>query len=98
MTRLLGMMMLLLVGNEIEDLSEKEVKMVWIVTYWDFDQEPVVTPFNNRENAEKCWAYFKEIHDGCCLDECEVFSKFLTPNEFIGEITNHREIYKHYDE
>ena len=55
--------------------------MVWIVTYWDFGQEPVVTPFNNRKNAEKCWAYFKEIHDGCCLDECEVFSKFLTPNE-----------------
>jgi len=55
--------------------------MVWIVTYWDFDQEPVVTPFNNRENTEKCWAYFKEIHDGCCLDECEVFSNFLTPNE-----------------
>lgn len=66
---------------KIEVVFEMEVKMVWIVTYWDFDQEPVVTPFNNRENAEKCWAYFKEIHDGCCLDECEVFSKFLTPNE-----------------
>lgn len=55
--------------------------IIWIVTYWDFDQEPVMTPFNNRENAEKCWAYFKEIHDECYLDECEVFSTFLTPDE-----------------
>ena len=55
--------------------------MIWIVTYWDLGQEPVVTAFNNRENAEKCWLYFKDSHDGCCLDECNVFSTFLTPNE-----------------
>ena len=60
---------------------EEKIKVVWIVTYWDHGQEPVVTPFNNRENAEECWRYFKDSHDGCCLDECKVLSTFLTIDE-----------------
>ena len=49
---------------------------VWIVTYWDKGDEPVVTPFDNQEAATKCYEYFKTIHDGCCLDECTIFHKF----------------------
>lgn len=49
---------------------------IYIVTYWDKDEEPVVSPFNNKDAAYKCYNYFKEIHDGCCIDKCNVFSSF----------------------
>lgn len=52
------------------------MKSIWIVTYWDIDSEPVVTAFNNEEAANKCYKYFKQCHDGCCLDECSICSTF----------------------
>lgn len=48
---------------------------VYVVTYWD-DDKPVVTVFNNLENAEKCFEYFKSCHTGACIDECPVCSTF----------------------
>jgi len=54
------------------------MKSIWIVTYWDFfDGEPVVTAFNNKEVANKCYEYVKKHHNGCCLDECLIYSIFL---------------------
>lgn len=50
---------------------------VWIVTYWDDNEEPVVTPFDNPESAQRCCNYFKKEHDGCCVDECEVYGSFI---------------------
>lgn len=47
--------------NEIEVLSEKEVKMVWIVTYWDFDQEPVVTPLTTAKMLRNVGLILKEF-------------------------------------
>ena len=49
---------------------------VFVVTYWDKEQEPVVTVFVDREAAEKCLAYFVPRHYGCCLDECPLYSEF----------------------
>jgi len=49
---------------------------VWIVTYWDNGDEPVVSPFNNEDAARKCYEYFKTCHDGCCIDKCDIFSNF----------------------
>lgn len=49
---------------------------VYVVTYWDNGLEPVVTVFNNQENAEKCYLFFKEKHDGCCMDEVLIYSNF----------------------
>lgn len=50
---------------------------IYVVTYWD-DDEPVVTLFDNREAANKCYQYLKNYHTGCCVDECEVYSLFST--------------------
>lgn len=54
--------------------------MVYIVTYWDGEEEPTVTPFSNREAAEKCYEYFNKIHKCCCIDECQIFSTFSIAN------------------
>lgn len=51
-------------------------RTVFVVTYWDNELEPVVTVFNNQENAEKCCSFFKEKHDGCCIDEVPVYKHF----------------------
>ena len=49
---------------------------VYIVTYWDNGVEPVVTAFDNQENAEKCYSFFIKRHDGCCIDEVPIYSHF----------------------
>ena len=61
--------------NEIKNES------IWIVTYWDFGSEPVVTAFNNEEAAIECRDYFKRCYDECCLDECPIYSHFLESEE-----------------
>ena len=53
---------------------------VWVVTYWDKNEEPVLTAFNNKETAERCYEYFKKGHDGCCIDELPVYSHFGVDN------------------
>ena len=49
---------------------------VYVVTYWDDGLEPVVTVFDNQENAEKCYSFFIKRHSGCCIDEVPVYSNF----------------------
>lgn len=49
---------------------------IWVVTYWEFGTEPVVTAFNNEEAAIKCYDYFKKCYDECRLDECPIYSIF----------------------
>lgn len=49
---------------------------VFVVTYWDNGLEPVVTVFDNRENAEKCYSFFIKRHSGCCVDEVPVYKHF----------------------
>ena len=50
---------------------------VYVVTYWDDVLEPVITVFDNQENAEKCYSFFVKRHSGCCVDEVPIYSKFL---------------------
>ena len=55
---------------------------VYVVTYWDYDErhdikEPVITVFDNHENALKCYQEFKKHHDGCCFDESIICSVFM---------------------
>ena len=54
-----------------------DINEIWIVTYWDKDVEPVVTAFNNKEVAEKCYKHFAGCHEGCCIDKCKVYSNFF---------------------
>lgn len=49
---------------------------VWIVTYIDNGDEPVVTPFDNKKAAYKCYEYMLGEHDYVGLDACSVFSSF----------------------
>ena len=62
-------------GNQKEEVGVKYNK-VYVVTYWDNEVEPVVTVFDNQENAKKCYSYFKKEHDGCCIDEVPVYKHF----------------------
>ena len=48
---------------------------MWVVTYCD-DGDPVVTCFNNYEAAQKCFEYYRDRHEFCCLDECDLYSSF----------------------
>lgn len=49
---------------------------VYVVTYLDNDSEPVVTVFDNQENAEKCYSFFVKRHSGCCIDKVPIYSNF----------------------
>lgn len=57
--------------------------VVYVVTYWDKDTEPVITVFSNKESAMNCYNNFKPIHYDCIIDECNVYTKF--------EVTNHEQ-------
>ena len=52
-------------------------KEAWSVIYWDEGEEPVISLFDNEEAARKCYEYFKLNRDGCCIDECNIYSDFL---------------------
>ena len=57
----------------------QEPRPVWIVTYWDDDEEPTVTVFDNEEAARSCYEYFKSHvnqHKGCCIDKEDICCKF----------------------
>ena len=47
---------------------------VWIVTYWEPGEEPVVAAFSNEEAAQSCYNYFVIEHTGACIDKVRVFS------------------------
>ena len=60
-------------GEKNNDIMDKKV---FIVTYWDNGLEPVVTVFDNQENAEKCYSFFVKRHSGCCIDEVPIYKHF----------------------
>ena len=52
---------------------------IWVVTYYDIahgETEPVVTCFNNKENAVKYYEYILGGYDVVSIDECEVYTEF----------------------
>lgn len=49
---------------------------VWVVTYRDRCEEPVVTLFDNEDAAKDCYKEFKKEHWGAWIDEAPVYSKF----------------------
>lgn len=64
------------VNMDIEKPISDSKKEAWSVVYWDNGKEPVITLFDNEESARNCYDYFKLHHDGCCIDKCNIFSKF----------------------
>lgn len=54
---------------------------VYVVTYQDGTDEPVITVFNNEENAEKCYGLFSTQHDKAWIDRAPIYSQILTDGE-----------------
>lgn len=50
---------------------------IYIVTYWtnNSTEEPIVTAFDNQENAEKCHDHFSKKYN-CCIDKVKIYSTF----------------------
>ena len=54
-----------------------EANSIYAVTYWNDNEEPVLTLFDNRDAAKSCWEYFGERHDHCIIDKIpKVYSTF----------------------
>lgn len=52
------------------------MKKIWVVAYWNKNEEPILTAFDNKEAAYKCYNYFKKYYDGCCIDTLSIFHFF----------------------
>jgi hypothetical protein len=62
-------------------MKDKPNKKMWIVSYYDRNQDPVVTPFDNQTSATKCYKFFLGKHDHVCIDECPVYTNFTVVEE-----------------
>lgn len=60
---------------------------MYIVTYYDKGaREPVVTAFDNRDAAERCYEDFKDKHDVISIDCAPVFKSFEITSPFaVGD-------------
>lgn len=63
--------------------NQEPLPTVWIVTYWTDDSfdEPVVTPFCNKEAAIVAFDYFRQTRKYVCIDKCDVFKHFETSKD-----------------
>ena len=67
--------------------SDTKTDNVWVVTYYDpFEYptasfEPIVTCFNNKENADKFYSYQYDKHDVVTIDKCKVYTHFKINGE-----------------
>ena len=60
---------------------------VWIVSYSNINEDPVVTAFNNYANAYKYYKYeMNNKHDKVNIDECEVYSVFAIKQDDYSKI------------
>lgn len=53
------------------------METVWVVTYVDYAEDPVVTVFRTKEPAQKCYEMFLGLHDVVCIDEVPLYSNFI---------------------
>ena len=52
-------------------------EIVWIVSWYNCGEMPVVTCFNNKDAAQKYYEYeLTNNHEKVDIDECEVYSTF----------------------
>ena len=62
------------------DDAIRRIKMdrtvVWIVTYWNNTEEPTVTVWGVKKEAEEHLKYCKEHYENAILDEAPIFTKF----------------------
>lgn len=64
----------------------KNLKDVYVVSYQDdLEDEPVVTVFDNKLAAIKCFKTFSKIHDKVVIDEVPLYSKFISDTKLTNE-------------
>lgn len=51
-------------------------KKIWVVSCYNIEQDPVVTVFDNKDNAMKCYSYFFGNYDRVSIDECPIYNTF----------------------
>lgn len=50
------------------------LSMVYVVTYVTDNEEPVITVFDNEENARLCFNHFEQVHKKVYMDHAPVYS------------------------
>lgn len=51
---------------------------VWAVTCYKLGEDPIVTVFDNKQAAFKCYSYFLDTnYDKVNLDEVPIYKEFL---------------------
>lgn len=58
------------------------MEQVWIVSWCEYGEAPVVTPFNNKEAAEAYYNYeLTRNHEKTDIDLCDAYTTFtITDN------------------
>jgi len=52
--------------------------IVWVVSWYNAGEEPVVTVFGNEENAMKYYNYeLANSHVKVAIDECQIYNTFM---------------------
>lgn len=50
---------------------------IWVVSYYDMGEDPVVTVFENKLAALRCYEYFLGEHDRVNIDEAPIYQSFI---------------------
>lgn len=66
----------------VQQPTIEEHPIVWVVSWYNSGEEPVVTVFNNEENAMKYYNYeLANNHVEVAIDGCPVYSTFSLSTE-----------------
>ena len=63
-------------------MIENEKRTVWVVSYYDYNNLPVVTVFSNKDAASLYYNYElkKNKHEKIDIDQCPIYSTFYVKN------------------
>lgn len=50
---------------------------VWVVTYQNVGEYPVVTAFDNDKAAYDCYEYFRSKYDRVIINEVPIYKDFI---------------------
>ena len=53
-------------------------RYVWLVIYYNHEEDPVYTAFDNSDSANRCFEYYKKVKDHCSLEEMPLYAGFTT--------------------
>lgn len=53
------------------------MESVWVVTYQNVGEYPVVTAFDNDKAAYDCYEYFRSKYDRVIINEVPIYKDFI---------------------